>query len=179
VIEREHRLLVRNVGKALTVTVEPQDTGLRPEGSPPLVCTESCDWRLPAGRYRIVVTAGKREKSQDFELSKPLLLRAEEPSKAGRIVGLTVGLVGVAAAAWGAFATLAILASGGQMTDEASAKWLPVGLVPLGVGAVLMPIGFSLHAANRAPAVDIQELANEDRMRPRPSGAGLSLQGRF
>jgi hypothetical protein len=136
-------------------------------------------WELPAGRYRAVATAGKREKSEDFELSKPLLLRAEEPSKAGRIAGLTVGLVGAAAAAWGAFATLAILASGGQMSDEASAKWLPVGLVPLGVGAVLMPIGFSLHAANRAPSVDFQQLANESGIQPRPTGAELSLQGRF
>jgi len=108
-----------------------------------------------------------------------MLLRVEEPSKSARIAGLTLGLIGVGAAAWGAFVTLAILSSGGQMSDEASAKWLPVGLVPLGVGAVLIPIGFSLHAANRAPSVDFQELANENKTQPRPSGVGLSLQGRF
>ena len=175
----EHRLLVRNVGNALTVTVEPQDAALRPLGTPPLVCTAECDWEVPAGRYRVVATAGKREKKEHFDLSKPLLLRVEEPSKAARAVGLTLGLVGVGVAVWGAVATLAVLTSGGQMTDEAAEKWLPVGLVPLAVGAVLIPVGFSLHGANRAPSVDFQQLANENKVPPRATGVGLSLQGRF
>ena len=117
-----------------------------------------------------------------------MLLRAEDHSGA-RVAGLTLGLVGVGLATFGGILSYALWGLRGQATGSAYDTAVMVGVVSLGAGVVLVPVGFSLYAQNRHPGVDALPLANQPRPEPPPPeapqiephyrGAGFSLHGRF
>jgi hypothetical protein len=176
-------LVIQGVGNGLQVRVLSKDERPAAEGPSANSCNQDCELKLPTGTYTLVASQGERQNTQDIALSAPLRLTVSEPNAALRYTGLTLGIAGILIAAVGTFVTVGILVGPTHHPgdDEDTAARMGAfygGLAAAAVGTGLIIGGFSLHAANRVPSMEVDRMAPTGPPRA-PTGASLSLRGSF
>ena len=175
-------LVIQGVSNGLQVRVLSNER-LAVEGASATACTQDCELKLPTGAYTLVASQGERERTQDIALTAPLRLTVSEPNAALRHVGTVVGVAGIVIAAVGTFVTVGSLVAPSYQPgdDEVAGGRIAVfygGLAAVAVGSGLIVGGFSLHAANTLPSMEVDRMVTPRQPRG-PTGAGVSLRGTF
>jgi hypothetical protein len=176
-------LVIQGVSNGLQVRVLSKDEPLATEGTSANSCNQDSELRLPTGAYTLVASQGERENTQDVALTAPLRLTVSEPNAALRHVGTVVGVAGIVIAALGTLVTVASLVGPTYQPgeDEDTQGRIAVfygGLAGVAIGSGLIAGGFSLHAANRAPSMEVDRMATTGQPRG-PTGASVSFRGSF
>jgi hypothetical protein len=175
-------LVIHGLSNGLQVRVLSNER-LAAESASATACIQDCELKLPTGAYTLVASQGERQRTQDIALSAPLLLTVSEPNGALRDVGTVLGIAGIVIAAVGTFVTVGSLLAPSYQPgdDEVAGGRIAVfygGLAGVAVGSGLIAGGFSLHAANLAPSMEVDRMATTGQPRG-PTGASVSLRGSF
>jgi hypothetical protein len=179
---RPVRFAIQGLTPGLQVCVVPQ-----PERAPEIAssasCTEDCVLKLQKGAYTLIASRGDDQRTKDVELRSSQVLILGRSDGISRTFGTVMGITGIVVGALGAFVAGAVLAAPAYAPEDDEAPpgragVFGMGLLGLAAGTGLAIVGFSFAAANRAPSMDLEQMA---KARPPASGAvaGISLSGKF
>jgi hypothetical protein len=135
-------------GTTLSAGMTDEDSG---NYMPVQTCAASCDLHLASGSYTLELrdSNGKLLGTTEISVTKPASYRTTIPDLGGRSSGRTIGILGTVLFAAGG----AALVFGGVQSSyfdnplDGHALFY-AGLAGVGLGAVLMPIGWTLYSKN-------------------------------
>lgn len=137
--------------------------------------------KLQEGSYTVIASRGDEHRAKDVELrsSQVLILGSSDGS---RTFGTVMGITGIVVGSLGALLAGAVIAAPdqGPGSEDSSGRMGVLGMGVLGIaaGTGIAVLGFSFAAANRAPSMDLEQMAKAP---PPARGAvtGISLSGKF
>jgi hypothetical protein len=154
-----------------------------PEGASSASCTEDCVLKLQKGSYTLIASRADDHRTKDVEITSSQVLILGRSDGISRTFGTAMGITGIVVGALGAFVMGAVIAAPAYPPESDEAPpgrggVFGMGVLGLAAGTGLAILGFSFAAANRAPSMDLEQMA---KARPPASGAvaGISLSGKF
>jgi hypothetical protein len=179
---RPVRFAIQGLSSGLQVRVVPKPEGA-PESASTASCAEDCVLKLLKGSYTLIASRGDDHRTKEVELTSSQVLILGRSDGISRTFGTVIGITGLVVGALGAFVAGAVLAApadppGSDEAPPGRGGVFAMGILGLAAGTGLAVVGFSFAAANRAPSMDLEQMA---KARPPASGAvgGISLSGKF
>jgi hypothetical protein len=173
---------IQGLSAGLQVRVVPKPERA-PQSASPASCTEDCVLELQKGSYTVIASRGDDHREKDVELRSSQVLILGRSDGTSRTFGTVMGITGIVVGALGAFVAGAILAAPADPPDSDEAPpgrggVFGMGVLGLAAGTGLAILGFSFAAANRAPSMDLEQMAKAPPP-ARGAVAGISLSGKF
>jgi hypothetical protein len=179
---RPVRFAVQGLSSGLQVRVVPKPERA-PEGASTASCAEDCILELQKGSYTVIASRGDDHRAKDVELRSSQVLMLGKSDGISRTVGTVMGITGIVVGALGALVAGAVLAAPDYPPESDEAPpgrggVFAMGVLGIAAGTGLAVLGFSFAAANRAPSMDLEQMAKA-RLPARGPVAGVSVGGTF